>query len=302
MWAKEVATLETLCTIVRYPKNPPHRLTYLLIHCIIRYLKINLVSSTHCSIANITIPPMKYFNTNNEDIGKQKGQLSPVSYFLTRTSILLALVAIFYPVTTFAAGFIYLKENAPTYIENIKSDYGDMVNIASMLHDYDKNIILAVIVVESEGRTEAMSHRGAQGLMQLMPPTAKAMGVKDPNDPFQNILAGTKYLKQLEDNYGFDSPQEALVAYNMGPSRAHRWLSQYAPEDYGYVAKVMYVYGIIADQEKAKQQVASAISNKMNEEAKLSATPKPLLTKPRSLSLAAFPMTLPSSRKEEIEK
>ena len=136
--------------------------------------------------------------------------------------------------------------------------------------------------------------------MQLMPETAKSMGVKNPKDPFQNILAGTKYLRQLENNYGFDSPQEALVAYNMGPSRAHRWLSQYSAEDYGYVAKVMYVYGILADQDKQKEQLAAAITKKMAAEEEFSSGTAPFLTRPRSLSLSAFPMTLPN-RKEVTE-
>jgi soluble lytic murein transglycosylase-like protein len=176
-----------------------------------------------------------------------------------------------------------------------------MVNIASMLHDYDKNLILAVIVIESEGKNEATSHRGAQGLMQLMPETAKSMGVKDSRDPFQNILAGTKYLKQLEDNYGFDSPQEALVAYNMGPSRARRWLSQYSAEDYGYVAKVMYVYGILAEQDKQREQLAQSIVKKMAAEESVSSGTMPFMTRPRTLSMSAFPMTLPNNRKEVTE-
>lgn len=240
--------------------------------------------------------------TSNEDIGKQKGQYSPISHFMTHATIALVVAILFlFPTTTFAANFVYLKNNAPTYIEKTKQSYGEMVNIASMLHDYDKNLILAVIIIESEGQTEATSHRGAQGLMQLMPNTAKSLGVKDSKDPFQNILAGTKYLKQLEDKYGFDSPQEALVAYNMGPSRAHRWLSQYSAEDYGYVAKVMYVYGILADQDKQKAQLAQSIEKRMANEDTLSASTAPILTRPRALSLSAFPMTLPATRREVTE-
>lgn len=244
---------------------------------------------------------MKFIFSASEDIGIQKGQLRPISRFLVKSMLAVSLFAVIYPTTALAANFVYLKNNAPTYIDKTKQSYGEMVNIASMLHDYDKNLILAVIVIESEGRSEATSHRGAQGLMQLMPETAKSMGVKDPKDPFQNILAGTKYLKQLEDLYGFDSPQEALVAYNMGPSRAHRWLSQYSAEDYGYVAKVMYVYGILSEQDKQKEQLAASIVKKMAEDDKASTGTAPFLTRPRSLSLTAFPMTLPNSRKEETD-
>lgn len=241
---------------------------------------------------------MKLFFSAKEDIGKQKGQFRPISRFMSKSAYFLAVTILLSPSTSFAANFNYLKENAPTYIDQTKQNYGQMVNIASMLHDYDKNLILSVIVIESEGRTEATSHRGAQGLMQLMPATAKSLGVKDSKDPFQNILAGTKYLRQLEDNYGFDSPQEALVAYNMGPSRAHRWLSQYSAEEYGYVAKVMYVYGILSEQDKQKELLAQSIMKKMTEQENVSTGTTPLMTRPRNLSLSEFPMTLPASRKE----
>jgi soluble lytic murein transglycosylase-like protein len=244
---------------------------------------------------------MKFHFAVSEDIGEQKGQFRPLSRFTAGTLTALALIAAVYPTTGFAAGFVYLKNNAPTYLDQTKQKYGEMVNIASMLHDYDKNLILAVIVIESEGKNEATSHRGAQGLMQLMPETAKSMGVKDSRDPFQNILAGTKYLKQLEDNYGFDSPQEALVAYNMGPSRARRWLSQYSAEDYGYVAKVMYVYGILAEQDKQREQLAQSIVKKMAAEESVSSGTMPFMTRPRTLSMSAFPMTLPNNRKEVTE-
>ena len=88
----------------------------------------------------------------------------------------------------------------------------------------------------------------------------------------------------------------------MGPSRAHRWLSQYPATDYGYVQKVMYVYNVLVESQKTDNRVADAIETKMKEEAKLSRAAAPLLTKPRVLSLAAFPMTLPSGRKSEIEQ
>lgn len=235
------------------------------------------------------------------DIGRQKGS-HPSLHKKFFTIIMLSGISLAIPLTSFAASFSYLHQNAPGFIDKTKAQYGEMINIAALLHDYDDKLILAVIVVESEGNEVATSHRGAQGLMQLMPGTAKAMGAKDPKEPFQNILAGTKYLKSLEADYGFDSPQEALVAYNMGPSRAHRWLSQYPATDYGYVQKVMYVYGVLVENQNTDRQVADAIETKIKEVAKLSSAPAPLLTRPRVLSLAAFPMTLPSGRKSEIEQ
>jgi membrane-bound lytic murein transglycosylase MltF len=163
-------------------------------------------------------------------------------------------------------------------------------------------MILAVIIVESEGNTQATSHKGAQGLMQLMPLTAKAMGAKDAKEPFQNILAGTKYLKQLEERYGFDSPQEALVAYNMGPTRAKRWLSQYQPEEYGYVQKVMYVYEVLSKQDRRAEHIALLGTQKIAAvEDEMNGVAKPILTKPRSLSLANLPLTLPVLRRSQSD-
>lgn len=237
----------------------------------------------------------------NTDIGKQTGSLRPrhrVLYFILFT----ALCGMLFPTTSFAASLVYLEKNAPAFLVQAKDNYGEMVNIASLLHDYDKNMIFAVIIVESEGKERAVSHKGAQGLMQLMPGTAKEMGAKNPKEPFQNILAGTKYLKQLEDRYGFDSPQEALVAYNMGPTRARRWLSQYQPEDYGYVQKVMHVYAVLEKQDKGREDLALlGIPNFVATEIAIDAPAKPMMTKPRALSLAELPLTLPVSRKSQSD-
>ncbi len=239
---------------------------------------------------------MMKITSASEDIGKQKGRNLP--RHIASLTLLATLSFLAHPAIVSAAGYNYLQQNAPTFIDKTNKQYGQMVDIAALLNDYDKKLILAVIIIESEGNVQATSHRGAQGLMQLMPETAKGLGVKDPSDPLQNILAGTKYLKQLEGAYGFDSPQEALVAYNMGPSRAKRWLSQYSAEDYGYVQKVMYVYGVLVEQEKQKDQLAESIKNKMDESDKLAKAPMPMLNKPRTLSMAAFPMTIPAGRRE----
>ena len=235
-------------------------------------------------------------NSTAEDISKQKRRSLPRQ--IATLGLLATLSFLAHPNFVSAAGYNYLQKNAPTFIDNTSKQYGQMVDIAALLNDYDKKLILAVIIIESEGNVQATSHRGAQGLMQLMPETAKGLGVKDSHDPLQNILAGTKYLKQLENSYGFDSPQEALVAYNMGPSRAKRWLSQYSAEDYGYVQKVMYVYGVLLDQEKLKNQLAESIQNKIDESNKLTKAPMQMLSKPRTLSMAAFPMTIPAARRE----
>ena len=82
-------------------------------------------------------------------------------------------------------------------------------------------LIRAVIAEESGGRPCAVSWKGAQGLMQLMPATSEQFGVKDPFDPRQNVEAGTKLLKQLMTKYNNDVSL-ALAAYNAGEGRVDR--------------------------------------------------------------------------------
>lgn len=230
-----------------------------------------------------------------ETIGEQKGSLRPLATFIA----LLAVITMAVPATALAAT-TYLRNNAESFVDKTTENYGEMINVAGLLHDYDTKMITAVIIVESEGKEKAVSNKGAQGLMQLMPGTAKAMGAKNPKEPFQNILAGTKYLKELEHVYGFDSAQEALVAYNMGPSRAKRWLSEYDANDYGYVKKVMYVYGILEAREVEAQRLAEATELKMNVAQLYAMGTRPLMTRPKNLSLAQLPATLPLSRKETL--
>ena len=88
----------------------------------------------------------------------------------------------------------------------------------SKQHEVRADLIRAVIGEESANRPCALSPKGAQGLMQLMPATAEQFGVKDPFDPKQNVEAGTKFLKQLLTKYQGDLSQ-TLSAYNAGPAR-----------------------------------------------------------------------------------
>jgi soluble lytic murein transglycosylase-like protein len=88
-------------------------------------------------------------------------------------------------------------------------------------HGLDPNLVLAVVKVESGFQTDAVSNKGAQGLMQLMPATAKELGVADALDPAQNLDGGTRYLRQLVALYGGDVGK-ALAAYNAGPGAVKR--------------------------------------------------------------------------------
>jgi soluble lytic murein transglycosylase-like protein len=91
-----------------------------------------------------------------------------------------------------------------------------LIDGAAQQQGVDTKLLRAVIDQESGFRPCAISPKGAQGLMQLMPATAEQFNVADPFDPKQSIDAGAKYLKQLLDKYKGDVPQ-TLAAYNAGP-------------------------------------------------------------------------------------
>ncbi len=99
-------------------------------------------------------------------------------------------------------------------------------------------LIHSVVSTESAYNPAAVSHAGAQGLMQLMPGTAAELGVKDSFDPAQNLLGGSQYLKQLLDKYGGDL-DHALAAYNWGQGNVDRYgLENLPDETRNYVARV----------------------------------------------------------------
>lgn len=134
--------------------------------------------------------------------------------------------------------------------------------IADAAKSFDVNPLLvdSVIQVESNYNPLAISPKGAQGLMQLMPATAQRFGVTDSFDPKQNIEAGVRYLKFLEDT--FQDDRLAIAAYNAGEKAVAKYkdVPPY-PETVSYVAKVGKKYG------QAKQAAAP--------EAKKAEQPKP---------------------------
>jgi soluble lytic murein transglycosylase-like protein len=115
-------------------------------------------------------------------------------------------------------------------------------------YNIDEELIRAVIQVESGWKPDAVSGKGARGLMQLMPRTAAMLGVEDAFDPQENIEGGVKYLAQLTDKYKGDV-EMALAAYNAGPSRVDAAGGAPFSETARYVRNVMALYHRYREEE-----------------------------------------------------
>jgi soluble lytic murein transglycosylase-like protein len=119
------------------------------------------------------------------------------------------------------------------------NDLAALIVAAARRHHLDPELVRAVVSVESGFRPDAVSPKGAQGLMQLMPATARSLGVKDAFDPADNVDGGVRYLRALIDRYDGDV-KRALAAYNagMGAVARHGGIPPY-PETLVYVSKVL---------------------------------------------------------------
>jgi soluble lytic murein transglycosylase-like protein len=111
-------------------------------------------------------------------------------------------------------------------------------------YDIDANLVRAIITVESNFDARAVSTAGAQGLMQLMPETARRYQVRQPFDLRANIEGGIRYFKDLWQRFGGDLPR-VLAAYNAGEGAVERFggIPPY-PETRRYVARVLALYGV----------------------------------------------------------
>ena len=119
-----------------------------------------------------------------------------------------------------------------------------IIQEASDKYDVPKSLVEAVIAQESTMNPKAVSPVGAMGLMQLMPDTARSLGVTNPFDPRQNIMAGTKYLSELLQRYHGDE-RIALAAYNAGPTVVDEYRG--VPL---YPDTIHYVDSVLADEAK----------------------------------------------------
>jgi len=120
--------------------------------------------------------------------------------------------------------------------------YEEHIRRAASRYEMDPLLIKAVIKTESNFDCQAISSKGAKGLMQLMPETAADLNVWDPFDPQENIFGGTNYLRQMMARFG-GNLRLALAAYNAGPSRVEAAQGiPLIPETQQYVAKVIQHY------------------------------------------------------------
>ena len=119
--------------------------------------------------------------------------------------------------------------------------YDRLILRSARNHRVEPALVKAVIAAESNFKPTAVSRVGAQGLMQLMPRTARELGVRNPFHPGENVEGGTRYLRDMLDRYG--DLNRALAAYNAGPQAVDRYrgVPPY-PETLDYVSRVLTYY------------------------------------------------------------
>ena len=139
-----------------------------------------------------------------------------------------------------------VREIAPSRSRSSSSSvpYLDLIQQIAKSYDLNPELVKAVIKIESNFNAKAVSPKGAKGLMQLMPATAKRFGVTDVFDPEDNIRGGVKYLAFLFDEFGEQNLDLVLAGYNAGENAVHKYGKEIPPykETQQYVKKVKAVF------------------------------------------------------------
>lgn len=162
-------------------------------------------------------------------------------------------VALRSPSPTQAAGVL----RAASLPAMSRTEMDQVVAGAGQRHQIDPDFINSVIRAESGFHQNAVSKKGAQGLMQLMPGTASQLGVQNSFDPNANVEGGTKYLRELLEKYNYD-PVKALAAYNAGAKRVDQYHG--VPP---YYETQMYIARIIRDYNRRKIAENPALAKTM---------------------------------------
>jgi soluble lytic murein transglycosylase len=134
--------------------------------------------------------------------------------------------------------------SATFYTKGIDTDrYDSLIMQHSYNHGVDPSLVKAVMKAESNFNPQALSQKGAQGLMQLMPDTARHMSVYDPFDPDDNIRGGTRYLRLLDETFQ-GNLELILAAYNAGPNRVKEHKMNVPPieETRNFIKRVKHYY------------------------------------------------------------
>jgi soluble lytic murein transglycosylase-like protein len=131
-------------------------------------------------------------------------------------------------------------ESATTFVSSEKVN--EAIEVAAARHNVDPELVRAVIKVESNFNSRAVSRKGAMGLMQLMPDTARNLNVSHPFDPNENVEAGVRHLRKLLDDFGGDLGR-SLAAYNAGEKavQQHNGIPPYR-ETQQYVRQITSLY------------------------------------------------------------